>query len=464
METTTPAAAAADLTRRVRGPVLLPGQRGYDQERAGFNLAVEQRPALVVGATGAADVRAAVGFAADHALPVAVQATGHGAGRPIDGGLLVTTRRMADVHVDATARTARVGAGVRWSQVVERAAPFGLAPLNGSSPLVGAVGYTLGGGLPVLSRTFGWAADHVRGIDLVTADGRSRSVGPDRDADLFWALRGGRNGFGVVTSMEIGLVPVAELYGGGLHFPGEQASRVLHAWREWTGEVPETMNSSVALLRLPDTDGVPAPLRGRRTVHVRVAHTGPADEGAALLRPLRDLGPRLLDTVGTIPYTAIGAVHQDPTLPQSYDERSLMLRAFDGPAVDTLVEAAGPGPGTGIVMAEVRHLGGALGREPRHPGALDHRDAAFSLSLLTPPAGTAEAGPSPAEELLARMEPWGTGRRFLNFLGGPGGSGLAHEAFTPEALARLAAVKAAHDPGGLFPAAHLLPAGSGSGS
>jgi FAD/FMN-containing dehydrogenase len=463
MTNTYTSAAAAHLGRRVRGPVTLPGQHDHDQELAGFNLAVDPRPALTVGATGPADVRAAVAHAADHSLPVHVRATGHGAGPAREGGLLVTTRRMTGVCVDPVTRTARVEAGARWEQVIVRAAPFGLAPLNGSSPLVGAVGYTLGGGLPVLGRTFGWAADRVHGIDLVTADGRSRRIAPDRDADLFWALRGGRNGFGVVTAMDVALVPVPGLYGGGLYFPGERAPRVLRAWRTWAEDLPEAMNTSVALLRLPDADGVPDPLRGRLSVHVRVAHVGAVEAGAALLRPLRALGPRLIDTVGAIPVTAIASVHDDPTRPLPFDERSLMLRSFGEGAVDALLEAVGPDSGEeGIAMVEVRRLGGALNREPEHPRALDHRDAAFSLSALTPVAPASTTGWTAAARLLERMAPWGTGRRFLNFLGGPAGAALAHEAFTPRARARLAEVKARHDPAGLFPAHHILPSDSGS--
>ncbi|MGW8531893.1 MULTISPECIES: FAD-binding oxidoreductase [Nocardiopsidaceae] len=462
MTNTTLTAAAADLGRRVRGPVSLPGQGDHELERAGFNLAAELRPALAVGATGPADVRAAVAFAADHSLTVGVRATGHGGGRPADGGLLLSTRRMDRVHVDPRTRTASVGAGVRWQQVIDRAARFGLAPLNGSSPLVGAVGYTLGGGLPVLGRTFGWAADRVRGVGLVTADGRSLHVGPDENADLFWALRGARSGFGVVTSMDVGLVPLASLYGGGLYFPGDRAARVLHAWREWVAGVPQETNSSVALLRLPDVEGVPDPLRGRLTVHVRVAHTGTPESGEALLRPLRKAAPPLRDTVGPIPATAIASVHEDPVRPLPYDEGSLMLRSFDESAVDALLGAVGPDSGEeGVAMAEVRHLGGALDREPEHPRALDHRGAAFSLLALTPSTGAAAGRPA-GERLLERMAPWGTGLRFLNFLGGPAGAALAHEAFTPGTRSALAEVKARHDPAGLFPADHFLPASPGS--
>ncbi|MFI6575354.1 FAD-binding oxidoreductase [Nocardiopsis sp. NPDC050513] len=458
MTNTSISAPARELARRVRGPVLLPGQDGYAQELAGFNRAVHHRPDVVVGATGPDDVRAAVGFAARHGLRVAVQATGHGATSPVDTGVLVSTRRMDEVTVDPRTRTARVGAGARWQQVIERAAQHGLAPLNGSSPLVGAVSYTLGGGLPVLGRTFGWAADRVRSLDVVTAGHGPVTAAPDRHTDLFWALRGGKTGFGVVTAMEVGLVPLTGLQGGGLYFPAERAERVLRAWREWTSAVPETMNTSVALLRLPDAPGVPEPLRGRPVVHVRVAHIGSPGSADALLRPLRRLGPRLLDTVARIATTSIASVHDDPTEPMPYDERSLMLRSLDGDAVDALLHAAGPDSATGMAMVEIRRLGGALSRPPRPGGPFDaitHRNAAYSLSTVSPVPGPRATGPAEATALLDRMAPWSTGRRLVNFLGGPDSAALAPQAYSPEVSARLAEVKRAYDPDRLFPAAHL---------
>lgn len=215
------------LADQVTGPVLAPRDKGYDAERAGWQTARRHRPDLLVGAAGPADVQAAVRYASDRGLPVAVQGTGHAsAAVAAEGGVLITTARMNGVRVDADAGTAWVAAGTRWDRVVHRAAPAGLAPLSGSAPHVGAVSYTLGGGLALLSRSFGYAADHVRGLEAVTADGRLRRVTRDHEPDLFWALRGGRDNFGVVTAMEIDLMPVTTLYGGALVFPVEKAADV----------------------------------------------------------------------------------------------------------------------------------------------------------------------------------------------------------------------------------------------
>ena len=160
----------------VAGPVLVPGDEGYPAEHTGFDLSVPQRPALIVGATTTDDVVAAVQFARSHGLFVGVQATGHGPTVAADGGLLLNTGRMNAIHVDSVNRTARLQAGTQWTEVIEAAAPFGLAPLSGSAPSVGAISYSLGGGIGVLSRRFGFGADHVRAIEVVTADGALRRV------------------------------------------------------------------------------------------------------------------------------------------------------------------------------------------------------------------------------------------------------------------------------------------------
>src|SRR6185437_5388485 len=253
---------AGELEGAVAGQVHWPGGAGYDLARRGHNLAIDHHPAMIVEASGPADVMAAVTYAARHGLPVAVLSTGHGASLAADGAVLITTRRMQGVRIDPFAAVARIEAGVVWSRVVHEAAPFGLAPLSGSAPEIGAVGYTLGGGLGLLGRAFGYSADHVRSIDLVTANGTLRTATAQQYTDLFWALRGGKGNFGVVTSMEIGLFGVSRLFGGGLYLPGSSARPALHAYRRWVRDVPDAMTSSFALTRFPWDAEIPPPLRG----------------------------------------------------------------------------------------------------------------------------------------------------------------------------------------------------------
>ncbi|WP_254705852.1 FAD-binding oxidoreductase [Streptomyces vilmorinianum] len=439
------------LVARLKGEVLLPGDAAYERELDGFNRIARHRPALIVAAVGAEDVRTAVEFAGRLDLPIGVQATGHGIAAPAEGGVLVSTRRMNTVAVDPIARIARVEAGAQWHQVIATAGYHGLAPLNGSSPLVGVVGYTLGGGLGPLGRLYGYAADHVTRIEIVTADGVPRVVSATQHSELFWALRGGKGNFGIVTALEFGLVPVGQLYGGGLYFPGELAPEVLRTWREWTREVPEAMTSSLALLRLPDVPVVPEFLRGRLAVHVRIAFAGSKENGERLVRPLRDVGPALVDSVREIPYTDVAEIHQDPTEPMPYHERNIVLRDLSPVAVEELLALAGPESECADLMVELRHLGGALSRAASVPNAVGNRDGAFTLSTLSPPGV--------ADSVLHPMARWGTGGRYLNFLAGPDTADATPDCFDQPTYARLARVKAAYDPRNLFRLGHTVAPG-----
>ncbi|WP_198652814.1 FAD-binding oxidoreductase [Actinocorallia populi] len=428
------------------GVVLRPGDAGYDGERLGLNRAVGSRPAYVVGAAGERDVVDAVRSAGRRGLAVGVMATGHGPAVSADGAVLVNTRRMDGVAVDAAGATAWVEAGARWERVLARTAPHGLAPLNGSSPHVGAVGYTTGGGAGLLGRRFGFAADHVRRLRLVTADGRLRDVTAETDPDLFWAVRGGKDNFGLVVGMEIDLFPVPRLYGGGLYFPGEAAAEVLHAYSAWTRHAPEELASSVLLVRNPDLPSVPGPLRGRFVIHVRVAHSGDAAEGERLVRPLRDLGPTLLDTVRDMPYAQVGSIHHEPVAePYAADDRNLLLRDLTSDAVEVITAHAGP---DAPFVTELRHFGGAYARPPRVPNCVGGRDAAFSLftGSTTRPAALKRR-----EDLLTRMRPWSTGNTNLNLAGiQDTGPDRVAAAYTPADFDRLSALKARYDPENTF--------------
>ncbi|MFI7604286.1 FAD-binding oxidoreductase [Micromonospora sp. NPDC049366] len=452
--------AALRLATETVGPVLLPGDEGYDAECASYNLAVPQRPALVVGAAKVADVQAAVRFAAEQGLPVAVLTTGHSA-FPSAGAVLINTRRMDAVTIDVEALTARVEAGVRWHQVVEAAGKHGLAPLNGAAPTVGVVGYTLGGGLGPMSRTFGFAADHVRRIELITADGQLRVATATEEPELFWAVRGGKGNFGVVTALEFNLFPVSHIYGGGLFFAGDEITEVFNAWGRWASGMPDEMNSSIALLQLPPVPEVPEPLRGRMVVHVRISYVGSAEEGERLVAPLRAIAPVLIDSVAEMPYTAVGAIHADPPNPIPVVDRSGLLREFTPELVDAIVAQAGPGAGSPLAIVELRRLGGALDRRPPSGNAMDLQGATFSVYAV------GIGGPDEAEAIQAHLArvfqaiaPWSTGRKFVNFLTASDVSPEAvAEAYLPETYQRLVAIKGSYDPTNIFRTTHnIIPA------
>ncbi|WP_433296716.1 FAD-binding oxidoreductase [Pseudonocardia sp. CA-142604] len=451
---------AAALGAAVAGSVLLPGDAGYDDERAVFNLNHELAPAVIVVAESAADVQAAVAFAAGQHRPVLVKTTGHQIVGKAHGAVVIATHRMNDVAIDEVSRTARVGAGVMWSEVIPKAVKAGLAPLNGSNPTVGVTGYTMGGGLsPTLGRSQGYAADHVRSLEVVTADGELRHVDAQSEPELFWALRGCKGNFGVVTALEFDLFPVPRLYGGAIYFPGERMADVLRAWTAWLPGTPETMVSSFAVMRQPPVPEVPEPLRGAFVVSLRFAYNGTAEDGERMIAPLRAVAPTVLDTVRDMPYTEVASIHNEPTDPVPYYERGVMLREFPAEAQDKLIELVGPDSDATLAVAELRALGGAWDREPAVPNAVATRGLPYSL------LGVA-VGPLPEEQqlkksvaaLLDGMESWRGDQRLVNNLA-PDEAADAAAIYGPERYERLVAIKKTYDPANMFRLNHnVVPA------
>ncbi|MBF6485943.1 FAD-binding oxidoreductase [Nocardia otitidiscaviarum] len=428
------------------GPVFRPGEPGFDAELAGFQTAYTHRPALIVGALHAEDVRAAVEYAARRELPIAVQATGHGLSVAADGGVLISTRRMIDIRIDPASRTARVAAGVRSGALVEAAAAHGLAPLNGSSPTVGVVGYTLGGGIGILAREFGYAADHVRAVELVTADGRLRRLTPGDE--LFGAVLGTGGNFGVVTALELELMPLTWVYGGQLTFDTRLVEPALEAWRLWTDDLPESMTSAITMLTIPNIAQVPEPLRGRYTATIALAYTGDAAEGERLVAPLRAVGARLADDLRTMPYAESHGIHRDPADPHAYTATNALLSALPTQAAATFLDRTGPDSGVPVV-AGLRHLGGALRRRGPAGIAVDHREAEYVARVIAAPEPGVDER---LADIRAGLAPWTIGHH-PNFLYGGGARAdeeQTRQGYAPDTYERLAALKATHDPRNLF--------------
>lgn len=445
------------LSSAVSGPVALPDSPGFAEETFAFNAATVHRPDVVLGAADAQDVAAAMKWAAERRFPVSVQSTGHGAEIPIDGGLLINTRRLQDMHVDPVERTARVGAGVKWRTVLEASVPHGLLGLHGSSTDVGVVGYTLGGGLPVLGRAHGFAADHVRSMDVVTADGELRRIDADAEAELFALMRGGKGNFGIVTALEFSLFPFSDFYGGGIIYPGADAATVLAAFRQWLAILPDHASPSVSLLRLPDMDFIPAPLRGQFVVHLRFAFLGNGEDGDALLAPMRAVSTPLMDTAGPMGYLDVDQVHMDPADPLPFADGGALLKDFGDETVADLLELAGDGSGCPLLLVEIRPLGGALGKAAALPDAVSGRDAAFLLFLLgfkMPPI--AEAVAASIRGILAAMAPHSTGYTLVNFHGEPGDEADRARAWSPAVYERMRSAKSTYDPGNLLRFGHAI--------
>lgn len=452
------------LSAEVDGRVVLPGDRDYAALATPWNLAVPSRPVAVVEVASAVGVVDAVRFANAHSLRVDVRATGHGAA-PMDGPtLLVHTGRLDEVTVHAAERWVRVGAGVRWQRVLDAAARHGLTGLCGSSPQVGVVGYLTGGGLGVLSRTHGFASDHVRAFEVVTGDGFLRRATATEHADLFWGLRGGKGALGIVTAVEFDLVPLAQIHAGALFFAADDVARVLHAWREWAPTLPAEASTSVAILRLPNTAHTPPPLAGTCTLALRFAWTGDPAEGEALLAPMRAVARPVLGEIGPLPSAAIGVVHADPVGPMPVHESMQLLRELPASAVDALLAVAGPGAPSPLVIVELRLLGGALNAAPAVPSVLRRPAAAFTLMTVgigVPPVLEGTLAASAAT--MAATSPWSDGRSLPNF-GGAIDARRVNAMYTPAAAARLGRLATTFDPHGVLACADAIRAATGDGA
>jgi FAD/FMN-containing dehydrogenase len=437
------------LREAVAGRVLAPGEDGYDAARLSWQRRFDPRPAVIVEAAGVADVAAAIRFAREHELPLTVQATGHGTVRAADDGVLLKTGAMTSVEVDPYRRVARVGAGALWSDVIAAAAPHGLAPLSGSSPTVGVVGYTLGGGVGWLSREYGYAADSVVGTDLVTADGSL--VKAEDDGDLFWALRGGGGNFGVVTALEFRLHPAGDVYAGMAMFDVARAADAMAVYREWAPDEPDASNTALVVAQIPPIPEMPEAVRGKRVLILRAFHLGPADEAERLLAPLREAaGPPLLDAMRATTFPDAAVMMPPP--PPSVGVMNLeLLETVPDEAITAVVEAEGP-----IAGIELRHWEGAPSRPPENAGPAGHRDVPFSIVVgaQSPDPAAIDELRAAVEAVVARLRPYSTGQSFLNFLGEPE---RVADAYTPEDYRRLGEIKATWDPDNVFRGNHNIP-------
>src|SRR5215469_5095292 len=366
--------------------ILTPHDHGWDDARKVWNLTVDQRPAAIALPASPADVVAAVRYARERGLRVAAQGTGHGAA-PLGAlydTLLVKTSRMRRVTIDPVTRTAWAEAGVTWLEAAEAAAQHGLAGLAGSAPGVGVVGYTLGGGVGWLGRSYGLSANNVQTIEVVTADGRLVRADACHEADLFWALRGGGGSFGVVTAIELRLFPVTETYAGLLRWPADAAPRVLEAWRELTRSgLPDEFTTSAQLTRFPAVPGVSERLRGKSFVIISVVHLGVVEEANTLLAPLRGLSP-VIDTMAVRPaevlsHLKISHLKTGPEHPVPSVSDGQLLASLPPAAIGELITAFRADSGGPSAETELIHIGGEMARARPGNGALAAIDAEYAM-------------------------------------------------------------------------------------
>jgi FAD/FMN-containing dehydrogenase len=446
------------LNGNFAGAVVSPGEENWDQARAAWNLAADQTPAAVAYPESADDVVAAVNFARANGLGVAAQGTGHGAGSrgPLNGSILLKTERMKGIEIDADSGVGRYEAGVLWMEANPAAGEHGLANFSGSAPDIGIVGYTTGGGFGWLARRYGLACNHVRAIELVTADGEQRRVDPDTDPDLFWAVRGGGGSFGVVTAIEFALAELPKVFAGSVIYPAdERSSEIIDRYFEWAPALPDDVTSIARFLRLPPLPQVPEPLRDKPLITLGACYAGPESEGLELLRPIRELGEPVMDTFETMPPSGLPAVHMEPDEPVPGLVYTASLREAPQEAIDSFIETAGPESGSPLLAAELRQCGGALGEPAEGAGALSHLDAEYvfcGIGLpMSPEMG--EAINQRLDAVCKALEPWSTGSCYFNFADRPTD---LEAIFAPETLERLRDVKRRYDPDGLISGNHNI--------
>lgn len=445
---------SASWAARLRGSSALelvtPDDPGFDAARATWNTVHEHHPVAVAFPFSAVGVIEVVDVARELGLSVAIQATGHGPTRAADGAILVNLARMTDVQVDPARRTAVIGGGAKWGSVLDVVTPHGLAPLLGSSPDVGAVGYTLGGGIGWLVRKYGTAADSVRAIEIVTGDGRLVRATAEEEPELFWALRGaGAGHLGVVTSMEITLYPISQLYAGNLLYPAELASEVLARWRAWLPDLPVAMTAAVALMNFPPLDDVPPPLRGKSFTIVRGAYDGPDAEGEQLLAYWRDWRAPEMDAFGPLPFSRVAEISQDPLDPIPNQATGLWLRSLSDASIEALIGSTFVSGGPPLILfSQLVHTTRSVSPADSSLSDDTARDASMLLEAIavTPTPEAVAAARAAFDRLKEAIDGDLTGRLYLNFVEGDERRLGVGGAVSPEARQRLAAVKARYDP------------------
>jgi FAD/FMN-containing dehydrogenase len=443
----TPANTALEPQLHIRGEIVTPDMPAYEEARMAWNRSVQQMPALIAYPLDADDVAEAVKYAGAHDLPIAVQGTGHGILRAADGALLINTSRMKGVRIDAQAGTARVEAGAVWGDVLPLAQAFGLAPLLGSSTGVGVMGYTLGGGMGLLARKHGIAADSIITCDVVTMDGAQVRASAIENADLFWALRGGGGTFGIVTAMEIKLYPVNTVFAGNLLYPADMAKDVMARWREWTEDAPAELTSAVVIMNYPPLPVVPEFLRGKSFVQVRGCYAGDVAEGEQLLKYWLDWRAPIANLWHAMPFTEADTISNDPRDPMPGKSSGAWLSRLSDESIDALIQRTDPAQGSPLTIAEVRHAGGAIRNTHAKAAAFGHRDAEFVMHVvgITPTPEAMRAVEASVAALLRDLQPDKAGA-YMNFLEGEEARARTQEAFSEDTYHWLKHLKRKVDP------------------
>ena len=444
----------ADLARHFRGELIRRDDPSYDVRRRVWNGAIDRYPALVARCTGVADVLAAVRFARERELVVAVRGGGHNvAGTAVcDDGVVIDLSPMKGMWVDPGARTARAQAGLLWGEFDHETQRFGLATPGGIVTHTGIAGLTLGGGLGWLMRRHGLTCDNLLSADVVTADGELVRASAEENADLFWGLRGGGGNFGIVTSFEYRLHPVGPIVLAGviLH-PAARAREVLDFYRHYIASAPNELMTIVVLRMAPPAPFLPAAIHGQPVVIIAVCYAGHVEEGERVIAPLRRFGEPLADLIQPTPYAAHQAM-LDASVPHGlgYYWKSEYLPPLSDALIATLTEHAWR-VATPASYTALFHLGGAVSQEDSEGSAFEDRRATHAMTIdgvWSEPAAS-RACIAWARDFWEAVRPHSTGGVYVNFLGEEG-QDRVRTAYGAAKYERLRALKRKYDPTNFF--------------
>ena len=445
--------ALRELGGSFRGRLVPPADPTYDEHRRVWNGSIDRSPALIARCTGVADVIAAVRFARDTGLPVAVRSGGHSfPGLSVcDGGMVIDLRAMTGIRVDPEARTARAQAGVLWGELDRETQVFGLATTGGIVTHTGVAGLTLGGGIGWLQRKHGLTIDQLLSVDLVTAEGEFVKASERENPDLFWGVRGGGGNFGIVTEFEFRLHPVGPIvFAGPIFWPMEKAPELLRFYREWIAEAPDELMTIVIQRKAPSLPFVPEELHGKPVVAIACCYAGPVEAGEEVVRPLKAFDSPVLDLCEPKAYVDHQAMF-DASFPHDWwyyiracDVAELSDEVIDI-AVDHSLRIRSP-----LTAFPIWQLGGEVGRVADEETAFNGRGAGhtFNITGMTATAEGFDAEREWVKNFWTALEPHHTSV-YVNFLMEEGADRI-REAYGPAKLGRLQALKRRYDPDNRF--------------
>jgi FAD/FMN-containing dehydrogenase len=436
-------AGLAGLRKTLRGELVIPGMPAYERARRAWNGMIDKRPQAIIYCAEPQDVVHALAFARSEAAPVAVRAGGHNvAGLCVCDGVVIDLSRMKGMAVDPDRRIVRAEAGSNLGEFDVATQAHGLATTMGVNSDTGIAGLTLGGGFGKLGRKLGLTCDNLMSAEMVTADGRIVRASFEENADLFWGLRGGGGNFGIVTAFTYRVHPVGpELLAGSVVHPYDQARSAMRFYAEFSRNAPDALSLDAALATTPS---------GEKVFSVSACYAGPIEEGERAVKPLREFGTPVADSVAAVPYLQIQSA-SDAVFPRGrrYYWKAQFMRELTDAAIDTLLDAyaAAPSPDALLVL---QHVGGAIARVPKYATAYVHRDAlydCFPVAIWDNPEDD-DAHISWARDVWQAMSAFSTGGVYANNLGDEGADRVASA--YGENYQKLVQLKDKYDPLNLF--------------